>query len=88
MKNVEEETPMHKAAKFGREKIIEELNSRDSKLIYDVDSNNDTPLHLAARGSHYKAVKTLLDLGADAGKFDRQKFDLNVRAQELFFQSE
>ena len=69
MKNVEEETPMHKAAKFGHEKIIEELHSRDSKLIFDVDSNNDTPLHLAARGSHYKAVKMLLDLGADSGKF-------------------
>ena len=78
MKNVEEETPMHKAAKFGREKIIEELNSRDSKLIFDVDSNNDTPLHLAARGSHYKAVKMLLDLGADSGKFKLGDFHFFV----------
>ena len=69
-KNVEEETAFHKAAKFGQNKILEELNSIDSKLINDGDSNKDTALHLAAKGCHYKTVQLLIDLGADVGKID------------------
>ena len=68
-KNVEEETALHKAAKFGQDEIIGELHELNGKLISDVDSNRDTALHLAAKGGHYKTVQLLIQLDADVGKF-------------------
>jgi len=60
MKNDEEQTPMHRAAEFGKKNVISILAKRDPRLIHDWDENNDTPLHIAAKFGKFKSVKILI----------------------------
>ena len=68
LKNEEEATAMHLAAKRGQKKIITALNKKDSKLLADQDANNDTAMHIAAEHGQTKCVSELIFLGAKIGK--------------------
>ena len=63
-KNDEEQTPMHRAAQFGKKNVIAVLARKDLKLISDWDENNDTPLHVASTYGRLKCVRDLINLGA------------------------
>ena len=65
LKNDEEQTPMHMAAKSGKPNLIRALQKHDSKLVHDWDENSDTPLHIAASNGHYGCVKWLVDFGSE-----------------------
>ena len=71
-------TPLHRAAKAGDVKRIQEL--LDSKR-YDVNAQGSsmrdhmTPLHEAAYGGHLEAARLLLDRGADVNAKTISRYD-------------
>lgn len=53
-------TVLHIAARYGKDDIVNLVIERASKLLFKFNKNNDSALHVAARGGHFSTVKTLL----------------------------
>jgi ankyrin repeat protein len=57
--------PIHEAARKGDLNKVKSLLQSDPKLVSDVDSKGDTPLHVAALHGEVAVAQALLDAGAD-----------------------
>src|ERR1035438_5603586 len=57
--------PVHDAARKGDLNKVKALLQSDPKLVSDVDSKGDTPLHVAALHGELAVAQALLDAGAD-----------------------
>lgn len=57
--------PIHRAAETGDVRSVREFLDADPSLVHRGDSGGGTPLHRAVIGSSRRAVKLLLDRGAD-----------------------
>lgn len=68
------QTPLHIAACFGHNTIIEKLIERGSRAIYTYDKHCNTPLKTALRAKHTDTVLLLLQLGQRAVNM-RDKYD-------------
>ena len=64
-KNEDEETPLHLAAKEGRNRITKEILRRDRFAVNDEGSNSNTALHLACSYGHSRVVNILIQHGAE-----------------------
>ncbi|AES99856.2 putative ankyrin repeat-containing domain, PGG domain, protein accelerated cell death 6 [Medicago truncatula] len=53
-------TVLHIAASYGNNDIVNLVIEHSPKLLFTFNKNNDSPLHVAARGGHISTVKTLL----------------------------
>jgi len=58
-------TPLHWAAYKGHTRIIWKLLTNGKLPVASVDSEGNTPLHLASAGGHLLAIKTFLSEGVD-----------------------
>jgi len=61
---------IHEAARSGDLEKIKALVDSDPTLINAKDENGRTPLHWAARGVHFNAIKYLVERGADVNAQD------------------
>ena len=64
LKNDSEETPLHCAVIKGRLDVVKQLLIFETNLVYTIDENNDTALHLACLNKKPKIAKELLEFGA------------------------
>ncbi len=66
---------LHAAAVTGNIAEIETLAAAGA-MLEDKDSNNRTPLHVAAFMRQYDAARTLIRLGANPNALDGQRYDI------------
>ncbi|OHT06028.1 hypothetical protein TRFO_05665 [Tritrichomonas foetus] len=64
-------TPLHVAAIYGQEEAATVLISPNIDLNNAVNSDQQSPLHLAACNGHYKTVCSLMKSGLDANLIDK-----------------
>ena len=69
LRNEDEATPLHEAARAGRAKVIEVIAKSKpnliSELVADEDEDSNQPLHLAAEGGHFNSAQLLLNNSAN-----------------------
>jgi len=53
-------TVLHIAARYGKDDIVNLVIERATKLLFKFNKNNDSVLHVAARGGHISTVEKLL----------------------------
>jgi ankyrin repeat protein len=78
-------TPLHVAARWGRDHIVASLLELQVQLEA-VDGDYDTPLRRAASSGNYHVVKRLLEHGANPnapGRYGVRPFDMAWRSPEL-----
>lgn len=68
-KNVNEETPLHVAARVGNREAAM-LLIQNGALVTSTDANLRTPLHYAAKNGHLEIVQILLDNNSEVKIFD------------------
>ncbi|MED6219808.1 hypothetical protein PIB30_039103 [Stylosanthes scabra] len=56
-----ENTVLHIAALFANEEMAHHAVQQDPHLIFSINKNKDTPLHVAARAGHFPTIRNLLD---------------------------
>ena len=54
LKNEDEQTPLHLAAKYGRTRVVTWICKLDCDIVKDEDEDSNTPLHIAAIEGHVK----------------------------------
>ena len=64
LKNDSEETPLHCAVIKGRLDVVKQLLIFEKNLVYCIDENNNTALHLACLNRKPKIAEELLNFGA------------------------
>ncbi|XP_042482226.1 protein ACCELERATED CELL DEATH 6-like [Macadamia integrifolia] len=67
-------TIVHIAAGLGHYEVIEQVSQRCPSLLYNPNSHDDTPLHVAARGGQVRIVKFLTNKYCHFSK-DLEKLD-------------
>ncbi|XP_044729331.1 uncharacterized protein LOC123292680 [Chrysoperla carnea] len=65
VKDMNGQNPLHIAAAYGRESIVEFFLREVGLCIDDQDDSGKTPLHIAAKNGHKDAVKSLLKNNAN-----------------------
>ncbi|KAL1130420.1 hypothetical protein AAG570_011668, partial [Ranatra chinensis] len=66
LKNNNNESPLHFAARYGRYNTVKQLlnSEKGSFIINETDGEGLTPLHIASQQGHTRVVQLLLDRGA------------------------
>ncbi|XP_047128763.1 transient receptor potential cation channel subfamily A member 1 homolog isoform X1 [Hydra vulgaris] len=59
-----EQTPLHLAAFFGQEDVVDNILEINPSVINDLDREGNSPLHLAAMNGHVNVISFLLKSGA------------------------
>ena len=79
---------MHVAAAEGHVDIIEELNA--AQVIHDAarDGDKKTPLHLAARNGHVKAVECLMQIACNREKAEAANASKEASVEEYSYLDE
>ncbi|XP_057725019.1 protein ACCELERATED CELL DEATH 6-like [Arachis stenosperma] len=54
-------TALHIAALYGNDEMADLAVQQELDLIFSLNENDDTPLHVAARAGHFSTIKRLLD---------------------------
>jgi len=68
--NADGYTPLHCAAQSGHVPTLQVLLQADPAIINTADMQNNKPLDLAIKGSHVKAIHTLLEHQAESNHLD------------------
>jgi ankyrin repeat protein len=63
-------TVLHIAAMHGNDEIVTLIVEHAPKLLFKFNENNDSVLHVAARGGHISTVKKLLESYANFKRHD------------------
>ncbi|XP_062119774.1 protein ACCELERATED CELL DEATH 6-like isoform X2 [Humulus lupulus] len=61
MKNEEEDTALHEAARFGRLKVVRTLTREDPHFSYSANKAGETPLYIAVQCRHRDSVNEILE---------------------------
>ncbi|CAJ2653651.1 unnamed protein product [Trifolium pratense] len=75
-------TVLHIASLYGNDEIVTLIIEHAPKLLFKFNKNNDSVLHVAARGGHISTVKILLASYANFKKTDRAKAWLDYTGYE------
>ena len=69
VRDSDENTPLHLAARTGQTELIRNLiqkkGKKIAKFLNEMNEDGNTPLHLAVIGEHFGAVQALVDRGAN-----------------------
>lgn len=76
--DINRQTPLHIASRFGLIDVARRLISRDPELVHATDMFNWYPIHIASLNGHCTLVKILIENGASSNALSNHWVDSNT----------